>query len=116
MLDHSFVEWAAKVPTALKLQRGETKAVLKKAMEPYLPKEVLYRPKMGFAVPLDMWFRDSLKDRIAATVKGDRLKDCGYFNPDMLDRMVDDHVSGKRDYTSPLWALLMFDGFLAANH
>jgi asparagine synthase (glutamine-hydrolysing) len=70
---------------------------------------------MGFAVPLDMWFRGSLKERIADTVRGPRLSECGVFDPAMLSRMVADHQSGRRDYSSPLWTLLMFDGFLESQ-
>lgn len=113
LLDHELVEWAARLPTCLKLHRGQTKHVLKKALEPYLPRDVLYRPKMGFAVPLDIWFRGSLRERIAETVTGARLKDCGLFNPEYLDRLWQEHSSGRRDHSAPLWSLLMFDGFLA---
>jgi asparagine synthase (glutamine-hydrolysing) len=67
---------------------------------------------MGFAVPIDQWFRGSLKDRLAATVKGPRLAASGIFDPRELARMVDDHHSGRRNHSAPLWTLLMFDGFL----
>jgi len=56
-LDYEFVEWAASLPAEVKLRGGEGKHVLKKALEPVLPREVLYRSKMGFAVPIDVWFR-----------------------------------------------------------
>jgi asparagine synthase (glutamine-hydrolysing) len=111
-LDYEFVEWAASLPADVKLRGGEGKAVLKKALEPVLPREVLYRSKMGFAVPIDVWFRGSLKERLAETIKGPRLAECGVFDPAELARMVDDHHSGRRNYSAPLWTLLMFDGFL----
>jgi asparagine synthase (glutamine-hydrolysing) len=114
-LDYTFVEDTARISTDLKLRGFEGKLVLKRALEPYLPREVLYRSKMGFAVPLDIWFRDSLKERIASVVNGPRLKESGYFDPDVLDEIVRHHQSGKRDYSTPLWSLLMFDGFLAAE-
>lgn len=110
-LDHTFVEWAAALPTCSKYAR-ETKYVLKEALRPLLPHEVLFRSKMGFAVPLDMWFRRSLRDHIADTVRGDRLKQSGIFQPEYLDRLVHEHQSAKRDWSSVLWALLVFDGFL----
>jgi asparagine synthase (glutamine-hydrolysing) len=112
LLDHHFVEWAARVPTAMKLRGGEGKAILKKALEPHLPHEVLYRDKMGFAVPLDVWFRDSLRERIRRTVTGERLKSSGYFVPEQLDRIMRQHETGARNHSAPLWTLLMFDGFL----
>jgi asparagine synthase (glutamine-hydrolysing) len=111
-LDYEFVEWAASLPSEVKLRGGEGKAILKQALEPLLPREVLYRAKMGFAVPIDQWFRGSLKDRLAATVKGPRLAASGIFDPRELARMVDDHHSGRRNHSAPLWTLLMFDGFL----
>jgi asparagine synthase (glutamine-hydrolysing) len=67
---------------------------------------------MGFAVPLDMWFRGSLRNHLAETVRGSQLADCGIFDPATLSRMVADHQSGRRDYSAVLWSLLMFDGFL----
>jgi asparagine synthase (glutamine-hydrolysing) len=111
-LDYEFVEWAASLPSEVKLRGSEGKHVLKRAMEPVLPREVLYRDKMGFAVPLDSWFRGSLKDHIADTVRGKRLAESGIFEPAMLSRIVADHQSGRRDYSAALWSLLMFDGFL----
>jgi len=114
-LDHRFVEWTAALPTAEKLKRAAGKYALKRALEPHLPREVLYRTKMGFAVPLDLWFRDSLRARIANAVTGERLKGCGVFAPEYLDTLVGEHQSGRRNHSAPLWALLMFDGFLKAQ-
>jgi len=111
-LDHTFVSWVAGVPTESKLRGSSTKHVLKEALKPVLPHEVLFRSKMGFAVPIDLWFRGSLKDRIAEIVRGDRLKQSGLFRPESLDRLVHEHQSEKRDWSPALWALLMFDGFL----
>lgn len=67
---------------------------------------------MGFAVPLDMWFRGSLKDRMMASLEGSTLADCGVFNPDSLRQIGKDHRSGRRNYSAVLWSLLMFEGFL----
>ena len=115
MLDHTFVEWAARLPTSVKRARGEAKYALKESLLPYLPREVLYRTKMGFAVPLDVWFRGPLKEKIAQAATGERLKDSGLFNPAMLDELVRDHHSGRRDYSGPLWSLLMFDRYLESR-
>jgi asparagine synthase (glutamine-hydrolysing) len=111
-LDYEFVEWVAALPTRAKLQGTEGKHVLKKSLEPYLPNEVLYRKKMGFAVPLDLWFRGSLSDRIAHTLTSERIRDCGYFDVGYLEQLLNEHRTGRRNHSSPLWALLMFDGFL----
>jgi asparagine synthase (glutamine-hydrolysing) len=114
-LDYEFVEWAARLPAAVKLKGSEGKHVLKQALRPLLPEEVLFRTKMGFAVPLDTWFRGSLRTHIADVVKGERLADCGLFDADALKRVVSEHQSGLRDHSSMLWSLLMFDGFLGRH-
>jgi len=114
-LDYEFVEWAARLPADVKLRGGEGKHILKQALRPLLPAEVLFRSKMGFAVPLDVWFRGSLRQHIADVVRGPRLAGSGLFDAAFLDRIVRDHQSGRRDYSAPLWSLLMFDGFLQAQ-
>jgi asparagine synthase (glutamine-hydrolysing) len=112
-LDHTYVSWTAGLPTQTKLRRGTGKYILKEALRPLLPEEVLFRSKMGFAVPLDMWFRGSLQDRMTESLKGERLVGSGVFAPKALSTIGKDHRSGRRDYSAILWALLMFDGFLA---
>jgi asparagine synthase (glutamine-hydrolysing) len=114
-LDYEFVEWAAQLPASVKLKRSEGKHVLKKAMEPHLPNEVLYRSKMGFAVPLDTWFRGSLRERITDVVKSGLLERSGVFDPRALARLASEHASGMRDHSAPLWTLLMFEGFLRSH-
>ena len=111
-LDYQFVEWAAALPSTMKLRGTEGKAVLKRALEPLLPKEVLYRKKMGFAVPLDLWFRDSLENRMQASLEGEALTQCGLFEPQFLRKLGAEHRSGRRNHSAVLWALLMFEGFL----
>jgi asparagine synthase (glutamine-hydrolysing) len=81
-------------------------------MEPRLPREILYRPKMGFAVPLARWFRGPLRVRLRDALLGERLASTGFFNRRYLEELVDHHQSGRRDYSSSLWTLLMFDAFL----
>ncbi|MCW5611001.1 MAG: amidotransferase 1, exosortase A system-associated [Rubrivivax sp.] len=112
LMDHPLVEWLATLPSNLKVRGNEGKYLLKKAMEPALPDEVLYRPKMGFAVPLARWFRGPLKQRVRDALLGDRLLSTGWFDPDALRRLVDEHGSGRRDHSAPLWSLLMFEAFL----
>jgi asparagine synthase (glutamine-hydrolysing) len=113
LMDHPLVEWLARLPSSLKVRAQEGKVLLKKAMEPYLPHEVMYRPKMGFAVPLAQWFRGPLKKRVRDAVLGPDLAATGYFNEKYLRHLVDAHQSGLRDYSAPLWSLLMFQAFLA---
>ncbi|MBI3154379.1 MAG: amidotransferase 1, exosortase A system-associated [Burkholderiales bacterium] len=112
LMDHPLVEWLAALPSNLKVRGQEGKFVLKRAMEPLLPHEVLYRPKMGFAVPLARWFRGPLKQRVRDAVLGPRLESTGWFNRRYLQHLVDAHQNGSRDYSAPLWTLLMFEAFL----
>jgi asparagine synthase (glutamine-hydrolysing) len=108
LLDHHFVEWVSGIPTQFKLRGREGKYILKKSLEQHLPKNVLYRPKMGFGVPLGKWFRGPLKDRLRRDILEGGLADTGLFDHAFLERMVADHQSGVREYSAPLWSLLMF--------
>ncbi|MBW8029284.1 MAG: amidotransferase 1, exosortase A system-associated [Ferrovum sp.] len=112
LLDHPLMEWVSGLPSSLKLHQGEGKYLLKKALEPYLSQDILYRQKMGFAVPLASWFRGPLRETVRASVLGPRLMDCGIFNPSFLTHLVEEHQAGRRDYSAPLWSLLMFESFL----
>ena len=112
LMDHPLVEWLGTLPSSLKVRGQEGKWLLKKAMEPKLPREVLYRPKMGFAVPLARWFRGPLRERVRESLTGERLASTGIFEPAYLRHLVDQHQSGVRDYSSSLWTILMFDAFL----
>ncbi len=111
-LDHPLVEWMSGLPPSLKLHGREGKYVLKRGLEPYVPREVLYRPKMGFSVPLAAWFRGPLRARVRETILGRAMTDAGYFDTAFLRRLVDRHESGTGDHSAALWALLMFESSL----
>jgi asparagine synthase (glutamine-hydrolysing) len=112
LMDHPLVEWLGTLPSSFKIRGSNGKALLKKSMEKYLPHDILYRPKMGFAVPLDRWFRGPLRQRVRDDVLNGTLASSGYFNHAMLEHIIDAHQSGKRDYSGSLWALVMFEAFL----
>ena len=113
LMDHTLIEWAARLPQSLKIGGNETKLVLKKSMESALPHEVLYRSKMGFAVPLAEWFRGPLAGKISSAFASGRLADSGFFDGAKLQALARDHVNGSRDSSAALWALMNLDGFLA---
>ncbi len=115
LLDHKLVEWMAGLQPEMKLRGREGKYIFKKALESYLPDDILYRPKMGFAVPLDAWFKGPLKNKVRQALLGDTIKHCGLFNYSFLEHMINQHQSGLRDYSSPIWSLLMFESFLRTN-
>ena len=100
------------LPSSFKVSGQEGKFLLKEAMKPRLPQDILYRPKMGFAVPLARWFRGPLRERVREAVLGPRLAETGWFNQKYLQHLVDAHQSGASDYSSPLWTVLMFEAFL----
>ena len=112
LLDHQLIGWAGHLPPDMRLRGGEGKYILKKSMEDYLPDSILYRDKMGFAVPLGNWFRGPLRDRIRTALKSPILGDTGMFDMSCLEQLVDQHQSGIRDHSSALWALLMFESSL----
>ncbi len=112
LLDHRLVEWASSLPPGLKLRGGTGKYLLKKALEPDLPRDVLYRTKMGFSVPLAAWLRGPLSKRVRDALLTGAIAESGYFEPVMLERLVREHVAGRRDHSATLWSLLMLDAFL----
>lgn len=106
LLDHVLMELIARMPSSLKLSGKTGKYIFKKALEPVLPREILTRPKQGFGVPLAEWFRDNLK---AATAELLLQKDpMGIVNPRCVEDVWSKHQSGLRDFSTPLWTLLMF--------
>jgi asparagine synthase (glutamine-hydrolysing) len=108
LLDHSFVDWVSGLPPELKLKNGEGKYIFKKAMEKRLPKDILYRPKMGFSVPIAAWFRGPLRQCVRDEVLGETLAGTGIFDAAALERLVNEHQDGSREHSASLWALLMF--------
>ena len=112
LMDHPLVEWLATLPSSLKMRGRESKFMLKKAMEPYLPADIMYRPKMGFAVPLARWFRGPLRARVRKALLGGPLVESGWFNPAVIRVIVEQHESGAYDHSTPIWMLLMYDAFL----
>ncbi len=111
ILDHELVEWVSGLPPAMKLRGREGKYIFKKSLRPYIPDEILYRPKMGFAVPLANWFRGPLRERVRQTILSPVLASSGIFDVNFLRHLVEQHQSGRRDHSAALWSLLMFESF-----
>ena len=113
LLDHELVEWAAGLPAAAKLRGSAGKRVLRRALGPLLPAEVLGRRKRGFSIPLARWLRGGLDGRLEAVDAAGRLADAGIVAPAGFRAVLDEHRRGARDHGQLLWALLMLDMFLA---
>jgi asparagine synthase (glutamine-hydrolysing) len=105
-LDTDLVELAARIPDGLK-QRGRVgKWVLKKAMEPYLPRDVIYRPKTGFGAPLRRWMRNELRELVGDLLSEESLRRRGLFEPGAVQRLIADNDTGRRDASYTLLSLL----------
>lgn len=109
LLDHRLVEFAARLPVSMRLRHGQGKYLMKKAMEAYLPGDILYRPKMGFVTPISDWFRGALAGEAAAIAGGSALARTGWFDGKAIAKAAADHKSGLADHGRLLWQLIMLD-------
>jgi asparagine synthase (glutamine-hydrolysing) len=108
-LDHEFVEFAFTVRDDLKIREDQGKYILKKAFEKILPKEILYRRKMGFPVPIAEWFRGILKENLREVLLGEKTCRRGIFRPEVVLEMINRHVSGEKNLSGHLWILYVFE-------
>ena len=108
-LDHRLVELAARLPTRLLTRGFRTKALLKEALRPFMPREALYRHKVGFSVPVGDWFKKPLKSLVADLLLSHDALARGYFQAASIERFVREHFDGVRDRQKQLWALLNFE-------
>jgi asparagine synthase (glutamine-hydrolysing) len=111
-LDHELVEFAARLPTRLKLRGSITKRILRQSMAGTLPASILTRPKMGFPVPLAAWFRGPWRGALSELVLGERARERGIFDPDVVRRLIGEHSSGRVEHMERLWALMNFELWL----
>lgn len=110
ILDHKFLEWVTGLPPEWKMRGGKQKYLLKKLAERVgVPKEVLYRPKQGFALPLVHWIRNEMKDLLMTVLLEPRTLQRGYFNPKGVRQLLDEHCQGRRVHSGRIWRLLMFE-------
>lgn len=109
ILDHRVVEFAATIPPELKVRGMTTKYLFKKAAERLLPKEVIYRPKQGFAVPIGSWIKNEWSDMSRELVLGKRALARGNFNPKFLNQLMSEHKWGRRDHSYFIWTLMVLE-------
>jgi len=107
-LDHRLVEFAAGLPTNLKVRGFKTKYILKKAVEKWLPHKIVYRQKRGFTVPIASWLRNELQPLVAATLEAGKLKRQGLFNSEYVQQLIREHAAAQADHRKALWTLLCF--------
>lgn len=109
LLDHRLVEFAATLPDGLRVKGAQGKWLLKKAMERYLPKDILYRPKQGFVTPIADWLRGPLARQARGIATSAALARTGWFNNARIGTIAEDHISGRSDHSRLLWQLIMLD-------
>ena len=107
-LDHRFVEFAATIPSQLRLKGRQTKHILKMSLQNELPQAILERGKEGFSIPIKNWIKNELKPMMLESLSEKNVKEKGYFDPQFVNRLVDEHVKGKENHSHRLWALMVF--------
>ncbi len=115
-LDHGFVEFVTGLPSSLKLRGLTSKYILKKAMESFLPRGVIYRKKKGFGVPIAKWVKGPLKQLFGDLLSQDRIGRQGFLNPVYVDTLLKDHLVGKKDNRKQLWTLLVWELWVQQYH
>lgn len=111
-LDHRVFDFAWRVPIEYKLRNMQTKWILRQLLYRYVPPELIDRPKMGFGFPVDIWLRGPLREWAENLLSDVRLRQEGYLNPNLIRKKWNEHLSGKRNWSSQLWSVLMFQVWL----
>jgi asparagine synthase (glutamine-hydrolysing) len=111
-LDHRVVEFAWRLPMEFKLREGRTKWALRQVLYRHVPRELIERPKMGFGFPIDKWLRGPLRNWAENLLSDQRLRKEGFFYVEPIRQKWAEHLSGNRNWSSQLWAVLMFQAWL----
>jgi asparagine synthase (glutamine-hydrolysing) len=107
-LDHRIIEWAAQLPDSYKYYKGSKKHIIKEIVHQYIPKELMDRPKMGFAIPIENWLMTDLKEKVCYYLDNTKIEGQNIFNAKVVHKISSDFYSGKKELALKLWYLLMF--------
>lgn len=112
IIDHRVVEFAWRLPLELKVRQNESKWILRRVLDRYVPRRLIDRPKMGFGIPIHDWLRGPLHEWGATLLDPDRLRREGYLNPAPIQQRWEEHAAGTRNWGYSLWGPLMFQAWL----
>lgn len=114
-LDPDVIALSTRLPMALKIREGQGKWALRQVLYQHVPREMIERPKAGFAIPIGIWLHGPLRDWAEELLSHERLAKDGFFNPEIIRQTWAEHLSGRRDWTARLWAILMFQAWYTAQ-
>ncbi|MDF1776204.1 MAG: asparagine synthase (glutamine-hydrolyzing) [Rhizobiaceae bacterium] len=114
-LDPDVIALATRLPMGMKIRNGQGKWALRQVLYQHVPREIIDRPKVGFAIPIGLWLRGPLRDWAEDLLSHKRLAEEGLFNPDIIRQTWSEHLSGNRDWSARLWTILMFQAWHAAQ-
>ncbi len=108
LLDHRFVEFAARIPAHMRIRDKKTKYILKKAMQGILPQSILDRGKEGFSIPIKNWMKQELKPLMTDALSEKNVREKGFFSPQYVQRLIKEHLANRENHSHRLWALMVF--------
>jgi asparagine synthase (glutamine-hydrolysing) len=114
-LDPDVIKLSTRLPTDMKIRNGQSKWALRQVLYQYVPHELIERPKAGFAIPIGIWLRGPLRDWVEDLLSYELLASDNIFDPEIVRQTWLEHLSGRRDWTTRLWAILMFQAWRSVN-
>tara|TARA_X000001036_G_C20485590_1_gene727597 strand:- start:191 stop:835 length:645 start_codon:yes stop_codon:yes gene_type:complete len=116
LLDHRVVEFALKQPIKMRQRNGKSKWLLRQLLHRYIPSQIIERPKMGFSIPIGQWLRGPLREWSQDLLSSEQLKKHDFFNNDVAQKYLNEHMMGHRNHQYKLWVLLMFQSWHSKWH